>query len=935
MGLQLFIRPTFRKQLVSVSIVAFMFLQALSASAASLELLCPCSAEATSATAVELRAGARNTGTTASAAVRLRLLVHDRPSFLDSSFNSVSTRTLNTTLSANASIGPLTLSAGFVPTQRAGFSTLVLEELESGNWVRRDSIRLFEPVAVDTAVGGALPGSDSAFPGAVHFTGTPTISVSGSTATINLPQIVNDSPSVGVGGLTLQLRQTAAPDIFGSAFVVGNASIPGSIAPLGSVGAQQITLNLSSAQGRFVHLILRDAFGTLLAYETLIDSAASLASRDFFATSVELLTDSDTDGVSDFNERFSGTDPQSAGSVPGPSVVDLLVLYSPGVSAAHNGDALARIEHLIAVTNQVYQDSGVNMRVRLALAQQRNLNESIGNTTLINQMFAESGVFAGLQAFKESIGADIVVAMRPIPPGDPNCGIANLGAVGFDGDFSSVSNANRAIATMYSNCRDRTMPHELGHVMGLNHSRIENDRLGTGATFDWSTGHGVQNNFATVMAGINDFGGTQAREVNVFSNPNLSCAAPNKNSAPCGVSRENTVDGADAASSLNATRFQVAAFTPPDNEFGDSPATALTAPVNGELIQASLSSPQDLDYFAITAIAGRSYEIETTQLAAGLDTRIEVSRGAAVIAQDDNGGNGAASNLTFVATSDGVHFIRVNHVGGALGGYSLRVVESSAEVASNAVLLVSAVLPTSRSVELGNTATAFVTMINGGSQQARNCSIVPETALPLDFSFQPTDPATNALIGTPNQPMSLDPGAAQTFLVSMHPTVAFDTVEMRLRYVCDNSAPAAALTGINTLSLSASETAVPDVVALAATTTGDGVARVPPGFFSLATVNVGSTGTVSVTADTGLANLPLSVSLCETNPTTGACVNPAVPAASLVTQAPAGGTQTFAVFLSAAEAIALDPARSRVFVRFTDASGVVRGATSVALQATP
>ena len=48
-----------------------------------------------------------------------------------------------------------------------------------------------------------------------------------------------------------------------------------------------------------------------------------------------------------------------------------------------------------------------------------------------------------------------------------------------------------------------------------------------------------------------------------------------------------------------------------------------------------------------------------------------------------------------------------------------------------------------------------------------------------------------------------------------------------------------------------------------------------------------------------------------------------------------GSTPTFAVFASAAEPIALDPANSRVFLRFLDESGVVRGATSVAVQNSP
>jgi len=667
----------------------------------------------------------------------------------------------------------------------------------------------------------------------------------------------------------------------------------------------------------------------------VLDSSEAIVARDFVLNGIELLGDSDGDGVSDFNEAFSGTDPNSAASRPGVSTIDLLVLYSAGVAAAHNDDALARIDHIVAVSNQIYQDSGVDIHFRLAHAEQRNLDESISNTALVNQMFTESAAFSGLGALKESVGADIAIAMRPMRPGDTNCGIANLGAVGLDGDFSSAINAARASTALYSDCRDRTTPHELGHIMGLNHSRIENARDATSATFAWSTGHGVQNNFATVMANINDFGGFLAREVNLLSNPELICEVPNRTPAACGVQREDPVNGADAVTSLNATRFQVAAFTPAISDFGDTANTALSVPVNGTLIEASFGTPADLDFFAITAVAGRSYRVATTQLAVGVDTVIEVTHLGSGVSQDDDGGEGSAASLEFEAANSGVHIVRVSGSAGAAGSYALRVDELLPEAPSAAVQLVAAVLPASRSVELGVTATVFVTMINAGSEQARNCSIVPNTPLPIDFFFQPTDPLTNALVGVPNQAMSLDPGAAQAFLVGVTPTVAFDSIDMQLRYVCDNSAAATVLTGINTLRLSASDTPVPDIVALAATTTGDGVVHLPPGFFTLATVNVGSAGSVVVTADTDGADLPLTLSVCETNSTTGACINPVTPAASLVTASPASSTQTFAVFVAADGPVGLDPAQSRVFVRFTDEFGVIRGSTSVAVQTDP
>jgi hypothetical protein len=42
-------------------------------------------------------------------------------------------------------------------------------------------------------------------------------------------------------------------------------------------------------------------------------------------------------------------------------------------------------------------------------------------------------------------------------------------------------------------------------------------------------------------------------------------------------------------------------------------------------------------------------------------------------------------------------------------------------------------------------------------------------------------------------------------------------------------------------------------------------------------------------------------------------------------------TQTFGVFLNASGDVPFDPANARVFVRFVDSDGVVRGATSAAV----
>ena len=244
------------------------------------------------------------------------------------------------------------------------------------------------------------------------------------------------------------------------------------------------------------------------------------------------------------------------------------------------------------------------------------------------------------------------------------------------------------------------------------------------------------------------------------------------------------------------------------------------------------------------------------------------------------------------------------------------------------------VLPGSRSVTVGSAATGFAAIINSGSTTAVACSLRPVTTVAADFLMQSTDPLTNALIGTPDTPVDIPGGGTQTFLFSFTPTQAFEATEIQLDFSCVNAEAAASTVGLNTFSLSASTTAVPDIVALAATQTGDGISSIPgiggTGVFSVATVNVGTAGAVSVSADAGAAALPVAVAVCETDPGSGACLQ--APAALVESQMAANGTASFSFFVQADGAVTFDPAANRVFARFRDVTGGVRGSTSVAVR---
>jgi hypothetical protein len=258
--------------------------------------------------------------------------------------------------------------------------------------------------------------------------------------------------------------------------------------------------------------------------------------------------------------------------------------------------------------------------------------------------------------------------------------------------------------------------------------------------------------------------------------------------------------------------------------------------------------------------------------------------------------------------------------------------------------LVAAVLPLSRSVQVGAPATAFVSVINAGAITALGVGIgihestapggVPGAPLPAALSFQTTDPATNLPTGTPDAPVDIPAGGSQSFVVSLTPATALAPTDVRLEIEGTNTSKADTIPGLNTLLLSASTVPVPDIVAVATIVDGTPAVEIPGpsgvAAFAVATTNAGGAGgSITVSADTGSTPLPLSLALCQTDPPTSVCTTAMAP--SIATAIAPGATPTFAVFVTGGGPVPFDPEHHRIFVRFSE-DGVVRGATSVAVK---
>ncbi len=250
--------------------------------------------------------------------------------------------------------------------------------------------------------------------------------------------------------------------------------------------------------------------------------------------------------------------------------------------------------------------------------------------------------------------------------------------------------------------------------------------------------------------------------------------------------------------------------------------------------------------------------------------------------------------------------------------------------------LAAAVLPGGRAVQLGTAATVFTTLLNGGDAPLDNCRItLPATApLPLAMSYQTTDAATNTVTGSADQPVQIPAHGAQSFVLSFTAAQLLSVKALPLQYQCDGVSPAPVVADVSTVDLIFSTYPIGDVIALAATPSGDGVVSVPVGgsaAFAVATIDAGApVNDLSIGADTGGGAAGISVLICQTDPQTAQCLTP-MQTSLLVSYVP-GEIQTFSIFVSASTAVPLDPASSRIFVRINGFDGSDLGSTSVAVK---
>jgi hypothetical protein len=533
---------------------------------------CPCDVALTSQTAAVITAGVVNSDTSPTGSIKLALQVSEDIAF-SSFFILAETELAALGVGESHAKASMTLPTSFPSVRNRYYLRVAVQENSGGGYYTTDSVRMTSPAEIGYEFGevNSLSNSPNAFlPQNPSFE----LAANGSDFTLTIPQISNDSDTSDFGNVTLELYESTATTVYGAAYynqfsqtlaqpLLAGQSIDNTVI--------QGQLNYALDPQIYIHLAIRDSADNLIMWQTVyFDTEQGVVNRDVVLEGVDYLSDTDADGVADYSEHLAGTSPLNATDAPGQSTIRVL-LMQPSTLPEYTGYA-ARVAHIKEYANQVLAQSGVDAQLEFVGPFDYVVNATIeakDNSGLLDVLTQRQAPFTDLDTLRANNDADVMIYLDRSKDHDTSCGVAWLSGVNTHGDVApdlAATEYNVGVVDIDSiYCSSRTLIHELGHLMGLGHSR----RQGSEGTYAWSVGHGVDNEFVSIMAYESSFG--SAIERDYFSSPLLSDC----NGQACGVDKSDLTAGADAALSLNAIRFQMAnideGFAPQITLLGGNP----------------------------------------------------------------------------------------------------------------------------------------------------------------------------------------------------------------------------------------------------------------------------------------------------------------------------------------------------------------------------
>ncbi len=272
----------------------------------------------------------------------------------------------------------------------------------------------------------------------------------------------------------------------------------------------------------------------------VLDPAMAIALEDdmaFPAASEPSVTATDT-GATDLQ-------PRDAAPANSDRLIDVMVLYTPGMAAAYPGDTvLTRIQYLVDLGNQAFLNSAIHARFRLVHAEEKNYADSGSMDAALTALTAGDGVFNDVDDLRNLYGADQVTLLRRYV--DEGCGLAWIMQSSDPDHAFAVVHDGRNGNGFY--CDDLTYIHEIGHNLGCAHDRAH---AGGGGMYAYSYGYQFQADgswYRTIMSYDCQDGCAQ---ISYFSNP-----AVLYNNVATGVTA-GLPDAADNGDTINRTSYLV------------------------------------------------------------------------------------------------------------------------------------------------------------------------------------------------------------------------------------------------------------------------------------------------------------------------------------------------------------------------------------------
>ncbi len=245
--------------------------------------------------------------------------------------------------------------------------------------------------------------------------------------------------------------------------------------------------------------------------------------------------------------------------------ITVLFVYTPDVVRLYGSESAVgnRINVLLNTANTVYSSSGVNLQLSVAgqtLAQYDNNNSTA--TAFAHLANKTHYAFAGINRVRMQAQADFVVLLRPYKS-DGLCGKAY-----FLGDINNPALnywalGGYAYAHVSVNCANDVLVHELGHLMGVVHSRLATGEANAGKAYAYASGYGVANDFVDVMAHhmsqqVALYGNAIA--LSRLSSATQACVGLLGIAKACGVD-SSLSNGADAVLAINNIAAQLPKFS--------------------------------------------------------------------------------------------------------------------------------------------------------------------------------------------------------------------------------------------------------------------------------------------------------------------------------------------------------------------------------------